>query len=153
MTDLDQGKDIIAESLAKMIYLKRINLDMEGCECVQDEVHKSFFEALSIMKSLHTIRINTRSCFQVTSESLKSLEKLAQNPTIKKVDLNFSECEGMTDQGLIYIAGWLRKHTTLEDLSLNFINCHQLTDLGMIALAESLKEKKNLKSLSLDFER
>ena len=68
-----------------------------------------------------------------------------------KLDLNFSRCYGLSDEGLIPLSRAIGRMVTLRQLSLRLRACHSLTSKSLNDLGYSLCSLRELEELSLNF--
>jgi len=71
--------------------------------------------------------------------------------SLQKVDLNFSSCKQIQDDGLGHLGQALKSLVSLKALTLQFGRCKQITGQGLRHLGEGIVTLSSLKSLGLGF--
>lgn len=150
-----EERSLLAEVFKKTKHLKRVSLCSEsrGWVQIRDDDQICFFEALSTLAaSLQAIKMKFPSFNSFTDEGLQAISNLTKNYQLQEIDLNFSRCYKIKDQGFISFLSLISEHSQFKKICLDFNYCHQITENGIITFAESLKGQTSLESLSLNFE-
>lgn len=92
-------------------------------------------------------KMTTDRTLQIIAKTITKFSKQTQ-----ELDIDCSECKGITDDGIFSISKSLRRLIYLETLRMNFSGCcYDLTDDALYFLSEGLKNLRHLQRISMNF--
>jgi len=132
-------------------------LNLSYCSNTKDQDLAIF--ASNVLTKLHSIQemiLQLRCFWSITDQGMQKFSSyLSQNPTLKRLKIDFYGWRAITDKGLKSFAQEIcRKNVNLKDFTVLFGDCYLLADSGIIALVEEIGTHfKSLEKLQLDFSR
>jgi Ran GTPase-activating protein (RanGAP) involved in mRNA processing and transport len=130
-------EDIITE-LAKKSVIR------VGCSSFADDENKNFEILTAVLRTTATLETLQLDDTAAALQNDEFLTALAQNRTIRFLNLR---CSGCDDGGATALAAVLKENSTLQTISLNDDN---ICDVGAKALAEALKENGSVQKIYLN---
>jgi hypothetical protein len=106
------------------------------------------------LPALQVLDLNFRNFFISEIGTAALAESISKVFSIKKLKINFTECQKITDKTLNDIGNALL-NTNLIDLDLNFTNCQKISDKGLALLGTALSKLSKvpgLKRLALNLQ-
>jgi len=137
--------------------LESLYLNLSFCSNTSDNDLRIFASnVLTKLHSLHEMILELRCFWNITDEGMQAFSScISQNPSLKKLHIDFYGWRAITDKGLESFAKEICcKNVNLREFTVLFGDCYLLEDSGIIALANELKiHLKSLEKLHLDFSR
>lgn len=137
--------------------LQSLHLNLSYCSNTTDKDLTIF--ASNVLTKLHSIEemiLQLRCFWTITDKGMQGFSSyLSQNPTLKRLKIDFYGWRAITDEGLNSFAKEIcRKSVNLKDFNVQFGDCYLLADSGIVSLAEEIgTHLKSLEKLHLDFSR
>jgi len=137
--------------------LQSLYLNLSFCSNTSDDDLRIFASnVLTKLHSLHEMVLELRCFWKITDEGMQAFSScISQNPTLKKLHIDFYGWRAITDKGLKSFAQEICcKNINLREFTVLLGDCYLLEDAGIVSLAEELKiHLKSLEKLHLDFSR
>jgi len=152
----DFGVSILRRGLRKLYCLQDLKLNLAGCLDISDQSLTHIYFALKSSRQLLGLSLNFSRDKKIRDSCFKDLGNLlGMKSALKKLELNFSRCELITDLALLTLEQkCLEKEYHFESFTLNFSGCHDVTDNGAKIISDLLKEsQKSLTEISLNFHK
>jgi len=142
--------------LRSLEFLKHLNLKVADYgNMANDQCFENMSTTLKQMHSLESVSLKFHGYVrqvEITDESLRHLgEGFSEIKSLKKLKLDFENCEKVTSQGLESLSQGIKKLKSLLTFHLIFKEHSTIDNKGSYAISKLLLELPMLKTLTCDF--
>jgi len=134
----------LKKGLIRLVSLRKLSLVFHNGG-VSDIGLSEISESIRKLSRLEDLILDFSGCPKITEIGLKSLGEALLN-SLFKIELNFSHCEGISDEGFVNLHENFGRLANLKSLHLNYPG---LIDAGLKSLSKSLKGSTSLQDLHL----
>jgi hypothetical protein len=144
----DSGLMSLCQILNKFPKLTSLHMNLTNCAGISDAGVKDLFEVIMrCLSELQELSLDFRST-KISLESFGSEVGGNQIEGLKKLNLNFEECVGLTSLGVNKFNSTLVKFTQLTDLQLKMTLHSKITDGAIENLCKSFTKLTQLQNLN-----
>jgi len=151
----DAGFKQICEEMKKLVFLKHLRIEIDGCKSLTDLTIESLAKCLEKYSRLEDFELSITECEGFTNEAPKILSRsMKRLGSLKNLSLiGPNSLLRIQDEDLISFSKDLRKMKSLKGLYLHFCQPCQIKSQGFESLCQSFVGMSRLESLDLCFER
>jgi len=151
----DTGFEKICHEMKKLVFLKHLKIEMNGCDSFTDLAMESLAECLEVYQGLEEFELCITGCEGLTNEAAKILSsRMKRLGKLKNFSLiGPNSLLRINDDDLVSFSKDLRKMKSLKGIYFHFCQPSQIKSKGFENLCQSFANMPNLESLDLSFER
>jgi hypothetical protein len=148
----DEGLQGFGEALSKMENLESICIKHTNPKEISDDGLSSMISSLADLKFLKKLTLSYPGGESFCDITLFALAEVIKNMNLTSLNIYFSRCPGITDNGTCKIVENFKSSKELISLHLNFDYCNKLTQKTLNKLLEELMHLKEIaEDISLSF--
>jgi len=145
-----RGYADLAEALTECSNIE--DLCLKHCWFLEPKDIINIFRAVQNMKRINSLDLELQALKYIDSSIMAALrDSLALITGVRKINLNFKDFQGVTDQDMKELSQGISNLNNLVDFSFDLENVPKITQAGLNLIVEALKNLKALKTAQLNF--